>query len=389
MRLDRGQQHQVAVKHLCPVGIARHPARTPADPVELAPAHEAGRGHRRAAGIDVDQRVARRIKRHRPPADRHGDHPGPGRDHREGRPSRQKMGQQRGVGIVDAADHRGSRRQPGPCRNGGQHRPEDRIGSKRRRHHRADPQPPDQRREPPRRRFPQIGMRPQRRQVAGRHPGQQMAPELRPGDDPRHPVAQAGFGQELPVDLRPEVQPQRQPRRSGLREIRADRVIGGGGAFGPVMLIIQNRRGEGAACVEQRPTGAMAGNRDGVDPVGAVQPCQPVQHEIADRRHVEMRPGRAGQHPVRQAQHRHLGRPVRRLQIDQRQFHIGLADVDHRDMARAHRLPPVSQAERPGSAAPPPARGRASPPSGRPCDPTRRASPDDRAARPCRDRPAG
>ena len=189
-------------------------AARPRSPRESRPPMKRADGHRLAAGIDVDQRVARRVERDRPAADRHRDHPGAGRDDGEGRRPGEEMRQQRGVGIVDAAKDRRRRVEAGRGGDLGQQRPEP-VGGVRGAAASARVQPSalDQRREAARGGFQRSVWQPSEVTSVARDAGEPEGPVLRIGQDRRRVRARLGEARELPVELRAEIEPGRQPRR--------------------------------------------------------------------------------------------------------------------------------------------------------------------------------
>ena len=93
-----------------------------------------GTGSPKALTLTSVSRAASRAAGRPPIAMR--DDPGAGRDHRERRAPGEKMRQERGIGIVDAAMDRGRRVKAGRRRDLGGDRPEDVGGTAERRHQR-------------------------------------------------------------------------------------------------------------------------------------------------------------------------------------------------------------------------------------------------------------
>lgn len=168
----------------------------------------------------------------------------------------------------------------------------------------------------------------QRGEVAGGDSGQPMRPVLRPCHHLRGAGRQIPVLPELPVQLRAEVQPHGQARAARFREGRAQRVIFGAQIVGAGVFVIHHGRGERTVGGQKRGAGAMGRDRDAIDPGVTRQTAQGGADEIPLRARIEMRPWRAGDHPVGRGFHRHLGCAGR---IDQRELHVGLADVDDRD----------------------------------------------------------
>ena len=248
--LDRGQKHRLAREHGAQVAFRMRAGLGPQHLV-LAPSHEARRGRRPAQSVHIDQQVARRIERHLRAADRHGNHPCAGRDHRERLWQRLEMRQQRGVGIVDAGKNRGFGCDAGAGSDPRQQRPGHVTRMGERCHLLLEPERRGQRREGALARLPEIGVAAERRVFAAKGPGEQPRPILRIGHHPREPRAQAGLGFQQPMQLRARVQPHGQPRRSRQRKIGADRVVRRRQRIRPIVLVIQHRAGQRPCPVQQ------------------------------------------------------------------------------------------------------------------------------------------
>ena len=265
------------------------------------------------------------------------DHPGAGRDHRERRPCGQQMRQQRGVGIVDAAEHRrvcgASPVRAAIC---GQDRAEHvaRRGAPAA-NRRAPAQAVDQRRKVAPRGRPEIGVAAERGHFVGGDAGEPEAPVLRVGEDRGAPCANsAGKALLLPEELRAEIEADRQARRAGLGEGRADCVVLGRAA----------RRGRRtrsrAPAAPARPSPstsaagrAVRGDGDGVDRRSRPSSREAVEDEVPQPLDVVMRIGAVGEHRVGAC-----GAARSRLsvgEVDQRHLGVGLADVDDGDRRRA------------------------------------------------------
>ena len=273
--------------------------------------------------VDVDQRVARRVQRHRRRPHRHHHNPSPGRDDRKRRCPRHQMRQKGRVAVVDPDQNR-HRANPGFGLQIGQQIAQNLAGAAGRGDLVGNPHPGRQIRECALNRVPQIGVTAQRTQIAGALPGQPKPPVLRPCHHRIQPRQQPRIPRQLPKDLRPKVQPPRQPRRSGQRKVRPHRVIIRPQAVRPGIFIIQYRRSQTSICRQQRSASAMGGDRNPVDSMRGLKRPQPVQQKPPDPFGVEMGIGRALQHGIRPRDHADLGP----RSINQRQFGIGLADIN-------------------------------------------------------------
>ena len=143
----------------------------------------------------------------------------------------QQVRQQRGVGIVDAADDRRGRVEAGRRRHLGRDRAEPVGGAAERRH----PALPALGRRRGTRSCGACGFQRsvwQPSEVASEasDAAEPEGPVLRVGEDGGDARRRLGEAAELPEELRPEVQPRRQPRRAGLGEAGAGGVVGGGRA---------------------------------------------------------------------------------------------------------------------------------------------------------------
>ncbi len=261
---QNGQRHRCRCNPAACPSVSSENSRPPMKRAE-------GTGSPSALTLTSVSRAA--IERHLAAADRHRHHPGAGRDDREGRRVGQEMRQQRGVGIVEAAEDRRLRVEPGSLRQA-------QAGSGRAGPWPAAPAPSacaspcvstsDEKSRRPR--VPQIGVAAERGHLVGGDAGQPQAPSIAGTSGSRRPWRiRPGKRFCCQKNLRAEIEADRQARRAGFGEGRADRVIVRRQSVRAVELIVEHRQRQIAFGVDQRAGRAMRGDRDRVDALFAVE----------------------------------------------------------------------------------------------------------------------
>ena len=176
--------------------------------------------------------------------------------------------------------------------------------------------------------FPQIGMAAQRGDIARHHAGEPPAPIARIGEDMGGAGGQR-FVLQKPMQLRADIQPHGQPGRAGGGKTGAQRVIFRCQLIRAGMFIIQHRRSQRPCRIQQHDRGAVGGDADRIHTMFGLKRCQMMQEKGPMPVQIEMRPGRALPHRVGPGDHCNL---PQRPSLNQREFRIGLANIQNRDV---------------------------------------------------------
>ena len=301
---------------------------------ELAPAHEAGRRDGITERVDVDQAVARGIEALGSAADRHDDDPGAGRDDGERRRALQKVRIERGVGIVDAAVDRHSR-VPGralqrvPGRTGPRRSPARRTGA----NFFSPALPDNETGKSPAMRVPEIGMAAERRGFVGEHAAKPVRPVLRIGDDgPR--LLRSRPGRLFPA----RISARQGSTRAAGAACRFRKMAAARHRTRRAVVRGRRTRSRAPAWRARRPAPSSAAATPCVvteiasTGVSLLEGRQSVDDEGPETVAIVMRIEPVREDGVRGLADRDLRQ---RVEIDQRQLGVGLADIDDGDMARA------------------------------------------------------